>query len=199
MQVTHQGRLTEWNDERGFGFVTPLDGGPAAFVHISGFTQRLRRPKLNDLLVYSIEHDQRGRPRASDISFLRHAQSKRETSGGWQLVPVIIVSVLSVVLCTAVLLGSIPPAVLGLYAFMSVLLYLMYAADKSAAVSGKWRISEATLHLVALLGGWPGGLIARHRLRHKTIKQPFRFIFWCTVVLNCIGLWVCFIIYLFRA
>jgi uncharacterized membrane protein YsdA (DUF1294 family) len=30
--------------------------------------------------------------------------------------------------------------------------------------------------------------IARHKLRHKTIKQPFRFIFWCTVVLNCLGL-----------
>jgi uncharacterized membrane protein YsdA (DUF1294 family) len=130
---------------------------------------------------------------------MRHAQSKRETSSGWQLVPVIIVSAFLVVLCAAVLLGSIPPPVLGLYAFMSVLLYFMYAADKSAAISGKWRISEATLHLVALLGGWPGGLIARHRLKHKTIKQPFRFVFWCTVVLNCIGLWACFIIYLFRA
>ena len=197
--MTHQGRLTEWNDERGFGFVTPLGGGPTAFVHISHFPRHLRRPKLNDLLVYSVEHDQRGRPRASDISFLRLAQSKREASGGWQLVPVIIVSVFSVVLGTAVLLGSIPLPVLGLYAFMSVVLYFMYAADKSAAISGKWRISEATLHLVALLGGWPGGLIARHTLRHKTIKQPFRFVFWCTVVLNCIGLWVGFIIYIFRA
>jgi uncharacterized membrane protein YsdA (DUF1294 family)/cold shock CspA family protein len=196
--MTHQGRLTEWNDERGFGFVTPLGGGPTAFVHISHFPRHLRRPKLNDLLVYSIEYDQRGRPRASDISFLRLAQSKLEASGGWQLVPVIIVSVFSVVLGTAVLLGSIPLPVLGLYAFMSVVLYLMYAADKSAAIKGRWRTSEATLHLVALLGGWPGGLIARHRLRHKTIKQPFRFVFWCTVVLNCIGLWVGFIIYLFR-
>ena len=197
--MTHQGRLTEWNDERGFGFVTPLEGGPSAFVHISAFPRRLRRPRLNDLLVYSIEHDQQGRPRASDISFLRQGQSKLEASGGRRLVPVIIVGVFSVVLSAAVLLGSIPLPVLGLYTFMSVLLYFMYAADKSAAISGKWRTSEATLHLVALLGGWPGGLIARHRLRHKTIKQPFRFVFWCTVVLNCIGLWVGFIIYLFRA
>ena len=197
--MTHQGRLTEWNDERGFGFVTPLEGGSTAFVHISAFPRRLRRPRLNDLLVYSIEYDERGRPRASDISFLRQAQSKLEASGGRRLVPVIIVSVFSVVLSAAVLLGSIPLPVLGLYAFMSVLLYFMYARDKSAAITGKWRTSEATLHLVALLGGWPGGLIARHRLRHKTIKQPFRFVFWCTVVLNCIGLWVGFIIYLFRA
>ncbi|HBH72150.1 MAG TPA: hypothetical protein DDY43_01605 [Synechococcales bacterium UBA10510] len=48
--------------------------------------------------------------------------------------------------------------------------------------------AQPQLHLLALLGGWPGGLIARHKLRHKTIKQPFRFIFWCTVVLNCLGL-----------
>jgi len=90
-----------------------VDDGPAAFVHISGYPQRLRRPKLNDLLVYSIEHDQRGRPRASDISFLRHAQSKPEASGGWQLVPVIIVSVFSILLSAAALLGSIPLPVLG--------------------------------------------------------------------------------------
>jgi uncharacterized membrane protein YsdA (DUF1294 family) len=84
-------------------------------------------------------------------------------------------------------MGSLHPVILGLYAFMSILLYLMYAGDKSAAQSGRWRTSEATLHLVAVLGGWPGGLIARHRLRHKTIKQPFRFVFWCTVVINIIG------------
>ena len=44
---------------------------------------------------------------------------------------------------------------------------------------------ESTLHLLDLACGWPGGLAARHLLRHKTRKQPFRAVFWLTVVANC--------------
>lgn len=186
--MTQQGRLTEWNDERGFGFVTPLDGGPRAFVHVSRFPGDLRRPMLNDLLIYSVAYDERGRPQADDVSFLTPAHAKHEGAGSGPLVPVVVAGVFCVVLVAAVILGGVPSAFLGSYAFMSVLLYVMYAADKSAAQAGRWRTSEASLHLVALLGGWPGGLIARHALRHKTIKQPFRFVFWCTVVLNCLAL-----------
>lgn len=186
--MTHQGRLVEWNDKRGFGFVTPLEGGPSAFVHISRFPRHLKRPKLNDLLVYSIEYDERGRPQASDILFLRPAHSKLESNGSWPLVPIFVVSAFLIALAIAILIGTLQPIFLGLYAFMSILLYLIYAGDKSATQSGRWRTSEATLHLVAVLGGWPGGLIARHKLRHKTIKQPFRFLFWCTVIINLIGL-----------
>lgn len=186
--MTHQGRLTEWNDERGFGFVTPLEGGSSAFVHISRFTLRLRRPRLNDLLVYSIEYDKRGRAKANGIAFLIPAPSTLVASDGWQLAPLLVASAFMVALVAAAILGSLPAHFLGLYLLMSALLYAMYAIDMSAAQSGKWRISESKLHLLALLEGWPGGLIARHKLRHKTIKQPFRFIFWCTVALNCLGL-----------
>jgi hypothetical protein len=45
--------------------------------------------------------------------------------------------------------------------------------------------SESTLHVLALVGGWPGALIAQNRLRHKSKKQPFRAVFWATVVMNC--------------
>lgn len=37
------------------------------------------------------------------------------------------------------------------------------------------------------MGGWPGALVARRVFRHKTIKQPFRAIFWLTVVVNCVA------------
>ena len=64
----------------------------------------------------------------------------------------------------------------------------MYRADKNAAQRGGWRTPEANLHAVALLGGWPGALVARPFFRHKTTKEPFRTIFWCTVVANCLAL-----------
>lgn len=38
--------------------------------------------------------------------------------------------------------------------------------------------------MLAFAGGWPGALFAQKRYRHKTVKQPFRFIFWLTVLGN---------------
>lgn len=68
---------------------------------------------------------------------------------------------------------------------LSLLTVIAYAVDKVAARAGAWRISEASLHLLALAGGWPGAFVARHWLRHKTLKQPFRTVFALTVVANC--------------
>ena len=82
-------------------------------------------------------------------------------------------------------------ALLGLYGFMSVALFAMYGADKAAAQRGTRRTPEASLHLLALMGGWPGALVAQRVFHHKTKKQPFRTIFWCTVVVNCaMLLWI---------
>lgn len=71
-----------------------------------------------------------------------------------------------------------------MYAFMSGVTFLAYGLDKSAARSGRPRTREATLHAMALFGGWPGALAARIIFRHKTRKQPFRTIFWLTVAAN---------------
>ena len=46
------------------------------------------------------------------------------------------------------------------------------------------RIPENTLHVLAVIGGWAGALVARFLFRHKTQKQPFVQIFWVTVALN---------------
>lgn len=70
------------------------------------------------------------------------------------------------------------------YLVMSVVAYATYARDKSAARAGRRRTPEKTLHLMALLGGWPGALLAQRRLRHKSSKTSFLVTFWLTVVLN---------------
>jgi uncharacterized membrane protein YsdA (DUF1294 family) len=63
--------------------------------------------------------------------------------------------------------------------------YFIYGFDKSAAQNQRWRVAERTLHLLALLGGWPGALCAQQRYRHKSKKSAFLVVFWLTVLVNC--------------
>jgi len=81
--------------------------------------------------------------------------------------------------------GRTPRAVLYVYAILSLLTFAWYGRDKYAARTGNRRTPEKTLHLLALLGGWPGALAAQQLFRHKTRKKPFRLLFWATVLLNC--------------
>lgn len=74
------------------------------------------------------------------------------------------------------------------YLLASLLTYALYVVDKRAARQGRRRVPERTLHLLALLGGWPGALVARQMLRHKTRKTGFVFRLGLMVALNLAGL-----------
>ncbi|NOJ84020.1 DUF1294 domain-containing protein [Myxococcus xanthus] len=84
-------------------------------------------------------------------------------------------------------LGHPPRWMPWLYLGASVVTFLAYAIDKPAARRGAWRIAERALHWLALMGGWPGALVAQQVLRHKSTKAEFRTVFWATVVLNLAG------------
>ena len=88
-------------------------------------------------------------------------------------------------LSVALILVDGSAILLVVYAVMSSLTYVVYGFDKRAAQKGRSRISEKTLHLLSLFCGWPGALLAQHRLRHKTIKQPFKAILWIMILVNC--------------
>jgi uncharacterized membrane protein YsdA (DUF1294 family) len=79
--------------------------------------------------------------------------------------------------------------VLAAYAVMSLVAVALYAADKRRAARGEWRVSETTLHLVALLGGWPGAWIAQQTLRHKRQKRAFMIVFWIIVAAHGAAWW----------
>ena len=81
---------------------------------------------------------------------------------------------------------GIVPAVLALaWLLMSAVSYIAYVLDKDAAGKPRRRRTpEATLHMLDLLGGWPGALIAQQQIRHKTVKASFQAGFWFTVAAN---------------
>ena len=83
---------------------------------------------------------------------------------------------------------NLPTFLLGIYGVASLISFGAYAKDKAAARDNTWRVPEAHLHLVDVLGGWPGGLVAQDLLRHKTSKTSFQVVFWMTVVVNIAGL-----------
>lgn len=73
----------------------------------------------------------------------------------------------------------------------SLIAFILYAIDKQAAIQGETRIPETTLHLVGLLGGWPGAMLAQRGLRHKTRKASFQRTYWLTVLVNSVfTLWL---------
>ncbi len=71
------------------------------------------------------------------------------------------------------------------YLGLSLIAFGLYVWDKRAAQEGRRRIPERNLHLVALLGGWPGALCAQQQLRHKSQKMSFRIVLWLCVMANC--------------
>lgn len=69
----------------------------------------------------------------------------------------------------------------------SLVTFGLYWWDKRASKRNAERISERTLHIWAVIGGWPGALYAREKFRHKTQKQPFGLILWGTVAGNLLA------------
>jgi uncharacterized membrane protein YsdA (DUF1294 family)/cold shock CspA family protein len=191
--VRYQGKITDWKDDKGFGFITPNGGGQRIFVHIKSFSNREQRPVGNEFVTYELTHDPKARPQANSVAFVGKPVAPAIPSGqAAPLVltkaPLVLTAAFLVFVAGSVFAGKLPIAVVWIYLAASLVAFVAYALDKSAARNDQWRTKESTLHLFALAGGWPGALAAQRLLRHKSSKRSFQFVFWVTVVLNCCAL-----------
>lgn len=188
-----QGRLVEWFDDKGYGFIQPSD--PAkdrVFLHIKDFAKQGPRPIIGCALDYTVILDERGRYKAQQVMYLKASQTKtsqKKKPSNYQqknqLQPMQIVCVVYILFLVAFTLGGLLNGMVLLFiSIINAMTYWFYSQDKEAAQLGNRRVPENTLHLLSFLGGWPAAWLAQQKLRHKTQKQPFRQIYFCTIAFN---------------
>ncbi|WP_018985278.1 DUF1294 domain-containing protein [Methylophilus methylotrophus] len=181
--MRYQGRITSWKDEQGFGFITPNSGGKQVFVHITAFSNRQRRPILDEIVTYEITKEASGKLKAEHVHYIdEHVRSNDGT------LLLFFAIVFLICMTMSVFAERLPLWVLEIYLLTSTCTLIAYRLDKMAARQNNRRIPEKTLHLLALIGGWPGAIIGQKLFRHKSKKLSFQVTFWATIILNCAAL-----------
>ena len=185
MANRQQGRITKWQDDKGFGFIE-TEAGESLFFHVSEF-KAPRRPVIHEPVVFSIGQDKQGRLQAKQVqelsfvqqqmadknSQIRQRNAKKSQQADFeagQKKRLLLGVAFYAVLVLLVVMGDLSWLVLAWYVLLGVITYLTYAKDKAAAQSGAWRTPESTLHLLSVLGGWVGAMVAQTYLRHKSQK-----------------------------
>ena len=135
------------------------------------------------------------RPAHRNSPYEGRLQSSSAPSRGWHagsgLSYGILLLWLGLMLAVAVIWG-VSRILWLVYAGLSVLTFMVYWQDKWAAQKGQWRTPEKTLQTLALVGGWPGAVLAQQWLRHKNSKTRFQLQFWLMVLINVAAvLWLC--------
>jgi uncharacterized membrane protein YsdA (DUF1294 family)/cold shock CspA family protein len=193
--VLRKGKLTTWKDDRGFGFIKPDDSEQEIFLHISELKDSTRRPQLGDTIYYyAVAEDGKthacnafilgARSKPNSISSSHRAESNGISTSPFPGLEVLLLSIIPLLGSLHFALKMANPLPLIPYPVMSLLTFVLYKNDKFRAKQGKWRISENTLHLSELAGGWLGGFIAQRRLHHKSSKKSYQSEFWVIVMLH---------------
>lgn len=78
-----QGKITSWNDDKGYGFITPSSGEDQVFAHIKAFKYQARRPEVNRLVTYILSTDKQGRICAAEIAMSAAPVVEKSDQGYW--------------------------------------------------------------------------------------------------------------------
>jgi uncharacterized membrane protein YsdA (DUF1294 family)/cold shock CspA family protein len=192
--MRYTGKLTNWKDTKGFGFITSNSSGKQIFVHIKSFLNRQRRPVQGDTLTYEILTDDNNRHQAVKVLYreeelLKFSHMIDNQSYFYDNVfPYFVSGGFLSLLISLLLVGILSLTVLVLYLTLSLTTFAIYLKDKSAAQNEQQRTPENLLHFFSLIGGWPGALAAMKVFHHKSKKKSFQKTFWITVSANCLVL-----------
>ncbi|MCZ8235123.1 MAG: DUF1294 domain-containing protein [Inhella sp.] len=194
------GRVSHWDAAKGLGFVQPDAGGERLVLRRADFQGRLQArgdPQVGEPVRYTPRdgmakavHSLRPPPR-SQAQPVRVPRSEAHRPRGPNSARLLIIPAFGLLLGAIHTAWPMPRAVTTLYGALSMALFIVYGMDKWAAKRGRARVAETSLHLVALMGGWPGALLAQQVFRHKTAKPAFLRWTWAMVALNLLALvWI---------
>lgn len=193
------GKITRWQDEKGFGFIQSEQSNKELFFHISDYRAK-DRPTLQENVVFELGMDKKGQPCAKNVqqaSFVQKRQQQQQAVRKVKQVnemainfTLILGVVFLLVLAGLFFVKVLPIWVLGWYVAMTIATFAMYAHDKNSAQTNSWRVQESSLHKLALLGGWVGAGVAHKTLRHKSQKPEFRQLYYLTILGNLVLLGV---------
>lgn len=99
--ILNKGRIINWKDDRGFGFIKPDDNGKEVFLHISALKKTVRLPKVGDKVLYEKVTEPDGKIRAVQASIpglapqFLSAKQKPRKRGLLGIVGMIIMGVIS--------------------------------------------------------------------------------------------------------
>jgi uncharacterized membrane protein YsdA (DUF1294 family) len=144
-------------------------------------------------VAFDIGRDSKGRRCAQRVTLAgvplktRRVELRDEASPAqWGGATLFLIPAFLLLMLVVSLVWQAPHGWFLLYLTVSLVTFALYAIDKQQAAIGAMRVPEPRLHLLALVGGWPGALLAQQFLRHKTVKASFRRGFWITVVGNVV-------------
>ena len=189
-----QGRLIEWHDEKGYGFIQGItdERHTKVFLHIKSFKRSGPRPIEGCVLEYELGLDERSRPQALQVSYAKATQVNKKSGKSnpttAQKIPFhpiyILMAVYWVTLLVASAFSAIPSFFLLMLSLVNAYTYWIYAKDKKAAQNNEQRVPEQHLLTMSLVGGWTAAWFAQQNLRHKTQKQPFKKYYQIMIGLN---------------
>jgi uncharacterized membrane protein YsdA (DUF1294 family)/cold shock CspA family protein len=171
-----KGQLTDWNDEKGYGFISVPSSGAEVFLHIKALPPHQRRPRKGDHITYRLAGSETDKPRAAAASICGFA---------WSYFTLLCAFVLPSLglFAYAVWRHWVPLQPIAIaYVVMSLITIVVYHRDKCSAMTGAWRIPEKYLHFLELCFGWPGALLAQVFFRHKLKKLSYQIVFWMIVL-----------------
>ena len=112
------GTLKSWNDERGFGFIDPTQGGQEIFVHIKAFEVRTERPQVSQRLTFEVEVNPDGKKRAKlvqQVRLTRASSRRRDSPAQWGTASYFAIPAFLVLYFFVAIVWRVPNWVAGLY------------------------------------------------------------------------------------
>lgn len=191
----YKGEITYWNEKKGYGFISVDDFEKNIYFHINSYAYKNRRPQKGDkvaLFLSGEKTEKKEKDENSSFSAARVVARENQNllySSDYCDIPsksswLEIGFYFSAAFFYFGILFFFSPIVASISLGLSLISFWGIYYDKIASITRQYRIPNATIYLAAILGAWPGILIARTVYKHKIKVQRFVVFFSASITIN---------------